>query len=58
MTFSVRLDELDAVLVKKYAAFKKETVSGLVRKVLMQTIERDFRRLEGGDELKKYTSFD
>jgi len=42
MTISLRLSDEEAMLFKKYAEFKKVTVSELIRQVMMERIEEEF----------------
>ena len=45
MTISLRVTELDGVLMKKYAQYNNETVSKMIRRIVFEQIERDYHAL-------------
>lgn len=45
MIITVRVSDLDGALIKRYAAFNNETVSSLIKRLTMEQIEKDFRKL-------------
>ena len=45
MTISLRVSELDGVLMKKYARYNNETVSKMIRRIVLEQIERDYQAL-------------
>ncbi|MGI6072053.1 MAG: DUF6290 family protein [Lachnospiraceae bacterium] len=45
MTISLRLSETDGVLIKRFADHKNETVSGLIRRLVLDYIEQDYLKL-------------
>lgn len=51
MIISIRVSELDGVLLKKYAQFYGESVSAFMRRVALETIEKEYDdlciRIEG-----------
>ena len=42
MTISLRLNEEDTLLIKKYAEFNKLSVSELIRQTVLERIEDDY----------------
>ena len=42
MTISLRLNEEDSLLIKKYAQLNKMSVSDLIRQTVMERIEEDY----------------
>ena len=51
---TVRVSDLDGVLIKRYALYNKETVSSLMKRLVMVQIEEDFRKLvEEMEEVKE-----
>ena len=42
MTISLRLNDEDTILVKKYAAMNKLSVSDLIRQTVMERIESEY----------------
>lgn len=42
MTISLRLNDSESMLIKQYAAFKKMSVSDLIRQTVMERIEDEF----------------
>ena len=49
---TIRVTDLDGVLIKRYAHFNKETVSSLIKRLLMDQIESDYQKLiEGLEEV-------
>ena len=42
MTISLRLDEADAAVIKKYAEMKKISVSELIRQAVFERIEDEY----------------
>ena len=45
MIITIRVTDLDGALIKRYASFNKETVSSLIKKLVMDKIEDDYREL-------------
>lgn len=45
MILTIRVSDLDGALIKRYAAFNKETVSSLLKRLVMDQIEDDYRKL-------------
>ncbi|MCF0229370.1 MAG: hypothetical protein HUJ76_06720 [Parasporobacterium sp.] len=45
MIITIRVEDLDGALIKRYAAFNKETVSSLIKRLVMEQIENDFLKL-------------
>ena len=53
MIITVRVSDLDGALIKRYASFHSETVSSLLKRLIMEQIEEDYRKLiEGLEEVK------
>lgn len=53
MTISLRVSELDGILMKKYARYNNETVSRMIRRIVFAQIERDYKELlERAEALK------
>ena len=51
MIITIRVTDLDGVLIKRYAHFNKETVSSLIKRLLMDQIESDYQKLIEGLEV-------
>ena len=53
MIITIRVTDLDGALIKRYAHFHKESVSTLLKRLIMDQIEEDYRKLvdevEGGE---------
>lgn len=45
MIITIRVSDLDGVLIKRYASFHQETVSNLLKRLVMDQIEADYRKL-------------
>ena len=45
MIITIRFNDLDGALIKRYANYNKETVSSLLKRLVMNQIEDDFRKL-------------
>lgn len=45
MIITIRVTDLDGALIKRYAHFHKETVSTLLKRLIMDQIEDDYRKL-------------
>ena len=45
MIITIRVTDLDGVLIKRYARFNKETVSSLIKRLIMDQIEGDYQKL-------------
>ena len=45
MIITVRVTDLDGVLIKRYARFNNETVSSLIKRLVMDQIESDYQKL-------------
>lgn len=45
MVITIRVSDLDGVLIKRYASFHKETVSSLMKRLIMEQIETDYYKL-------------
>ena len=45
MIITIRVSDLDGALIKRYAHFNKETVSTLLKRLVMDQIEDDYRKL-------------
>lgn len=54
MIISLRLNEVDGVLLKKYAEYHNETVSAFIRKLVMNQIQKDYDVL--CERCEKYNS--
>jgi len=53
MIITIRFTDLDGVLIKRYAHFNKETVSSLIKRLVMNQIESDYEKLIEGLEVVK-----
>ena len=53
MMISLRVSELDGVLMKKYAQYHNETVSRMIRRIVFEQIERDYHALLDRVEMMK-----
>lgn len=57
MIITIRVSDLDGALIKRYAHFNKESVSSLLKRLIMDQIEIDYRKLveeiEGGDAIMR-----
>ena len=53
MMITLRVSDLDGALIKRYASYNKETVSSLVKRLIMEQIEADYRKLIAELEVKK-----
>ena len=42
---TIRVSDLDGALIKRYAHFNNETVSTLLKRLIMDQIEDDYRKL-------------
>ena len=51
MIITVRVTDLDGVLIKRYARFNKETVSSMIKRLVMDQIESDYQKLVEGLEV-------
>ena len=45
MIITIRVTDLDGVLIKRYAHFNNETVSSLIKRLVMDQIESDYQKL-------------
>ena len=45
MIISIRVEELDGMLLKKYAEYNDESVSAFLRRLAMEEIERNYKEL-------------
>ena len=45
MIITIRVTNLDGALIKRYASFHKETVTSLLKRLIMDEIEKDYRKL-------------
>ncbi len=45
MMISLRVSEIDGVLIKKYAKYHNETVSKMIRRIVFEQIEKDYHAL-------------
>ena len=45
MIITIRVSDLDGALIKRYAHFNKESVSALLKRLVMDQIEDDYRKL-------------
>lgn len=52
MIITIRVTDLDGALIKRYASFNQETVSSLLKRLVMDQIEDDYRKLVEGLEVK------
>lgn len=53
MIITIRVTDLDGALIKRYASFNKETVSRLIKRLVMDQIESDYLKLIERLEVKK-----
>ena len=51
MIITIRVTDLDGVLIKRYARFNKLTVSSLIKQLIMDRIEGDYQKLVEGLEV-------
>ncbi len=56
MTISLRLNEEDTLLIKKYAELNKISVSDLIRQTLMERIENEYDLELFDKAVKEYNS--
>ena len=54
MTISLRLNEEDSLLIKKYAQLNKMSVSDLIRQTVMERIEVDYDMVLFAKALEEY----
>lgn len=54
MTISLRLNEEDSLLIKKYAQLNKMSVSDLIRQTIMERIEEDYDKELLAKALEEY----
>ena len=54
MTISLRLNEEDSLLIKKYAQLNKMSVSDLIRQTVMERIEEDYDKEVFAKALEEY----
>lgn len=54
MTISLRLNEEDSLLIKKYAQLNKMSVSDLIRQTVMERIEEDYDKELFAKSLEEY----
>lgn len=54
MTISLRLNEQDTELIKRYAEFNKVSVSELIRRVVLEKIEDEYDLKEYEKALAEY----
>lgn len=54
MTISLRLNNEDAILIKKYAELNKLSVSDLIRQTVMERIENEYDLEMFNKALKEY----
>ena len=52
MIITIRVTDLDGALIKRYASYNKETVSSLIKKLVMDKIEDDYQKLISELDLK------
>ena len=45
MIITIRVTNLDGALIKRYASFHEETVTSLLKRLIMDEIEKDYRKL-------------
>ncbi len=45
MIITIRVSDLDGALIKRYAAYNKETVSSILKRLIMEQIESDYNKL-------------
>ena len=53
MIITIRVTDLDGALIKRYASYNKETVSSLIKKLVMDKIEDDYQKLISELDLKQ-----
>ena len=53
MIITIRVNDLDGALIKRYASYNKETVSSLIKKLVMDKIEDDYQKLISELDLKQ-----
>ena len=53
MIITIRVSDLDGALIKRYASFHRETVSNLLKRLIMDQIEDDYQKLSEGLEVKR-----
>ncbi len=51
ITITLRMSEIDGILLKCFAEYNGETVSSYIRRVVMNDIEKEYRSIE-----KKYSN--
>ncbi|MBQ6035675.1 MAG: ribbon-helix-helix protein, CopG family [Lachnospiraceae bacterium] len=56
MTISLRLNEEDAMLIKKYAELNGISVSDLIRQTVLQRIEDDYDLKSYREAIKEYNA--
>lgn len=54
MTISLRLNEEDSLLIKKYAQLNKMSVSDLIRQTVIERIEEDYDKELFAKALEEY----
>ncbi len=54
MTISLRLDDADSMLIKKYAELKRMSVSELIRQTVMERIEEEYDLAAYEKAMKEY----
>ena len=54
MTISLRLNEEDSLLIKKYAQLNKMSVSDLIRQTVLERIEEDYDKELFAKALEEY----
>ena len=45
MVITIRVNDMDGVLIKRYANFHNETVSSMLKRLVMEQIETDYQKL-------------
>jgi helix-turn-helix protein len=45
LIITIRVSDLDGALIKRYAAYNKETVSSILKRLIMEQIESDYNKL-------------
>ena len=53
MIITIRVSDLDGALIKRYASFHRETVSNLLKRLIMDRIEDDYQKLIEELEVKR-----
>ena len=53
MVITIRVSDLDGALIKRYASYNKETVSSLIKKLVMEKIESDYMELIAKLEIRQ-----